>query len=50
MSKDIPVVQIAGKFNVSRMTIYQWFTGAAKPSKARAEKIKTMLEKACFSA
>jgi transcriptional regulator with XRE-family HTH domain len=50
MSKDIPVIQIAGKFNVSRMTIYQWFTGAAKPSKARAEKIKALLEKACFSA
>ena len=49
ITKDIPVYQIAEKFDVSRMTIYQWFVGATKPSKERAEKIKALLETARFS-
>ena len=46
---DIPVNEIAEKFDVSRMTIYSWFTGAAEPHRLTAEKIQELLKKARFS-
>ena len=30
IAKDIPVAEIAEKFDVSRMTIYSWFTGVVR--------------------
>jgi hypothetical protein len=35
---------VADKFGVSRMTIYQWFTGAARPHKNNAEQIEKLLK------
>jgi hypothetical protein len=44
IAKDIPVTEIAEYFSVSRMTVYQWFTGASTPHKDKAEKIKQLLK------
>ena len=49
IAKDIPVAEIAEKFDVSRMTIYSWFTGAAEPHRSKAEQIAAMLKRARFS-
>lgn len=46
---DVPVQKVAKLFGVSRMTIYQWFVGAAVPHKKKAEKIQEALDKAKFS-
>jgi hypothetical protein len=44
IAKDIPVMEIAKKFSVSRMTIYQWFTGNTMPHKTMAEKIEKLIK------
>ena len=49
IAKDIPVAEIAEKFDVSRMTIYSWFTGVAEPRRSKAEQIAAMLKRARFS-
>jgi transcriptional regulator with XRE-family HTH domain len=49
IAKDISVIDTAGMFNVSKMTIYQWFIGNAKPHKSKAEQIKRVLTKAKFN-
>jgi predicted DNA-binding protein YlxM (UPF0122 family) len=49
IAKDIPVAEIAEKFDVSRMTIYSWFTGVAEPHRSKAEQIAAMLKRARFS-
>jgi len=49
IAKDISVAEIAEKFNVSRMTIYSWFTGVAEPHRSKAEQIAAMLKRARFS-
>ena len=49
IERDIPVQEIAEKFDVSRMTIYSWFTGVAEPHRYKAEQIKELLKKARFS-
>jgi predicted DNA-binding protein YlxM (UPF0122 family) len=43
---DIPVSAIAETFDVSRMTVYQWFIGASNPHRKKAEKIKELLDRA----
>ncbi len=49
ISKDISVYEIAQKFDVSRMTIYSWFTGVSDPHPSKAEQIAAMLKRARFS-
>lgn len=49
IKNDIPVQKAAEVFGVSRMTIYQWFIGAAIPHKRKAEQIQEALDKAKFS-
>lgn len=49
IAKDIAVAEIAEKFDVSRMTIYSWFTGVAEPHRTKAEQIAAMLKRARFS-
>ncbi|MGI9136097.1 MAG: helix-turn-helix domain-containing protein [Candidatus Nanopelagicales bacterium] len=49
ISKDIPVAEVAEKFDVSRMTIYSWFTGVSDPHRSKAEQIAAMLKRARFS-
>ena len=43
VAKDIPVAQVAARFNVSRQTVYWWFTGKYKPQSGVAEEIEQML-------
>ena len=45
IAKDMTVVEIAKYFKVSRMTIYQWFSGNAMPHKANISKIEQLLNK-----
>jgi hypothetical protein len=42
---DIPVIQIAQQFSVSRMTVYNWFSGIVMPHKATVAKIEKLLSK-----
>jgi len=41
---DIPVSQIAKQLGVSRMTVYNWFTGLHTPHAACAALIKELLD------
>lgn len=49
ISKDVSVAEIAHKFDVSRMTVYSWFTGVSDPHPTKAEQIAAMLKRARFS-
>lgn len=43
IERDISVRDIAVKFNVSRMTIYKWFTGEWFPRASHADEIARYL-------
>jgi len=43
ISRDIPAIDMAGYFGVSKMTIYKWFTGKAEPRAIYGEKIQALL-------
>ena len=43
IESNIPVSEIAEAFNVSRMTVYSWFTGVSKPHAKKAELIQKFL-------
>jgi hypothetical protein len=43
ISRDISVSEMAGYFEVSKMTIYKWFTGKSEPRKLHQDKITKML-------
>jgi predicted transcriptional regulator len=45
IAKDIPVVDVAAKFGVSRVSIYGWFTGNSKPRQKQVELIEEILKK-----
>jgi len=45
IKNSIPVVKVAEQFEVSRMTIYQWFTGISQPRSSKVEKIEKFLAK-----
>ena len=45
IKNNIPVVKVAEQFGVSRMTIYQWFTGQTQPRSSKAQKIEKYLAK-----
>jgi transcriptional regulator with XRE-family HTH domain len=45
IKNSIPVVKVAEQFGVSRMTIYQWFTGESRPRSAKVEQIEKFLAK-----
>lgn len=40
---NIPVSEIAGKLDVSRATIYNWFWGTTSPNRAHCERIERLL-------
>jgi hypothetical protein len=40
---SIPVSVVAGKFKVSRATVYKWFVGTAKPSAPYQEQIQRFI-------
>ena len=43
IDSNIPVSDVAKAFKVSRMTVYSWFTGAAKPHPNKAALIEKFL-------
>jgi hypothetical protein len=45
IANDIPVTTIAVKLGVTRMTIYNWFTGVGVPNKDKVRKIEKLLIK-----
>jgi hypothetical protein len=45
IANDITVIEIANMFNVSRMTVYNWFTGIVTPHKTTATEIEKLLAK-----
>lgn len=44
IEQDIPVPHVADRFNVTRQTVYSWFTGKYKPTRQFVEGITQMLE------
>jgi hypothetical protein len=44
IANDITVIEIANMFNVSRMTIYNWFVGATMPHKMAVEQIEKLIK------
>lgn len=45
VKNDIPVTDVAEFFNVSRMTVYNWFKGKAVVSGEHVERMKKLIEK-----
>jgi hypothetical protein len=45
IGKEIPASDVATFFGVSRMTIYNWFSGASKPQKRLHENIQRIIDK-----
>lgn len=50
IARDIPVVDVAAKFGVSRVAVYSWFTGHSKPRQKQVELIEEILKKLAGSA
>jgi hypothetical protein len=45
INNDVPAVKVAAKLRVSRMTIYQWFTGRTSPNRnLHRPKIEELIE------
>ena len=45
IEKDIPVARIAETFKVSRMTVYNWFTGSTNPKPDVMKEIRRWLRR-----
>ena len=45
IKKDIPVIQVANYFHVSRTAIYAWFIGKSIPNQTHQIKIHKFLKK-----
>ena len=43
IERNIPVSEVAEGLNVSRQTVYAWFTGKFKPRHKQMQKIEQML-------
>ena len=43
ISLKYPASQVAKALNVSRQTVYDWFSGKAKPSRKLDQKIKELI-------
>jgi hypothetical protein len=45
IENDVPAVKVAAKLKVSRMTIYQWFTGKTSPNRnTHRPRIQSLVE------
>lgn len=44
IENNIPVMRVAEKFNVTRQTVYWWFTGTFRPKQKFVDGITQMLE------
>lgn len=45
VKRDIPVVDVAEYFDVSRVTVYSWFRGKAVVSGKHADKMQKLIAK-----
>ena len=45
IENEVPVTDVSKFFNVSRMTIYKWFSGEWMPRKRHVAKISEVLDK-----
>lgn len=45
IANDIPVIDIADYFGVTRMTIYSWFRGKTNVPERKREKVQSLLDK-----
>lgn len=45
IKQEIPASDVATYFKVSRMTVYNWFSGASKPQKRLQEYIQQIIKK-----
>lgn len=45
IDREIPVMDVAAKFGVSRVAVYSWFTGHSKPRQKQVELIEEILKK-----
>lgn len=45
INKEIPVVDVAETFGVSRQTVYSWFIGQHEPQAGMAEQITNWLKR-----
>ncbi len=45
VTKNIPVIDVAAFFGVSRQAVYLWFKGKSRPKKDIEEKIEKLVEK-----
>ena len=43
IDRNIPVVEVATTFKVSRMTVYNWFEGASAPNREHSEQIERFM-------
>lgn len=43
IERGIPIVRIADKVGVSRMTVYDWFTGKYEPTQDNLRKLKAYI-------
>lgn len=45
IAQDIPVIDVAQFFKVSRMTVYKWFKGKELPRRKHVERIEEIIAK-----
>lgn len=45
IKKEFPVADVAEHLGVSRMTVYNWFSGRMRPRQQWAKKIQSFLDK-----
>lgn len=45
IKKDIPVIEVAEYFNVSRMSVYAWFRGMRHVGDKHLDKMNKLIEK-----
>ena len=45
IKREIPASDVANYFKVSRMTVYNWFSGASRPQKRLHDNIQQIIEK-----
>jgi len=48
IERGIPIVNIARKVGVSRMTVYDWFTGKYEPTQSNLRKLKAYINSKSF--
>jgi len=45
IKKNVPVAEVAERLNVSRQSVYNWFTGLSSPKAPSVKKIEKLISK-----